>query len=76
MGFKSMYSFSNQFYNDIMMFVINLIPAKHNMSKDLYQPKKIVVGLKMDHEKIDAYEKNCMLFWKQHKDDTECMHYG
>jgi hypothetical protein len=57
MGFKSMYSFSNQFYNDIMMFVINLIPAKHNMSKDLYQPKKIVVGLKMDYEKIDAYEK-------------------
>jgi hypothetical protein len=20
--------------------------------------------------------KNCMLFWKEHKDDTECMHYG
>jgi hypothetical protein len=21
-------------------------------------------------------ERNCMLFWKEHKDDTECMHYG
>jgi hypothetical protein len=19
-------------------------------------------------------KKNCMLFWKEHKDDTECMH--
>jgi hypothetical protein len=29
----------------------------------------------MNYEKIDAYEK-CMLFWKEHKDDIECMHYG
>jgi hypothetical protein len=30
----------------------------------------------MDYEKIDAYEKNCVLFWKEHKDDIECMHCG
>jgi hypothetical protein len=30
----------------------------------------------MDYEKIDACEKNCMLFWKEHKADTECMHCG
>jgi hypothetical protein len=30
----------------------------------------------MNYEKIDACEKNCMLFWKEHKDDTECMHCG
>jgi hypothetical protein len=40
-----------------MKFVIDLILAKHNMPKDLYQSKKIVVGLKMDNEKIDACEK-------------------
>jgi hypothetical protein len=43
-------------------FVIVLIPVKHNMLKDLYQSKKIVAGLRMDYEKIDAREKNCMLF--------------
>jgi hypothetical protein len=21
-------------------------------------------------------KRNCILFWKEHKDDTECMHYG
>jgi hypothetical protein len=36
MGFKSKYNFSNQCYNNIMKFVIDLIPAKHNMLKDLY----------------------------------------
>jgi hypothetical protein len=36
MGIKSKYNFSNQCYNDIVKFIINLIPTKHNMLKDLY----------------------------------------
>jgi hypothetical protein len=44
MAFKSKYSFSNQCYNDIVKLIIDLILAKHNMSKDLYQSKKIVSG--------------------------------
>jgi hypothetical protein len=36
MGFKSKCNFSNQCYNDIMKLIINLILAKHNISKDLY----------------------------------------
>jgi hypothetical protein len=46
------------------------------MPKDLYQSKKIVASLGMNYEKIDACEKNCMFFWKEHKDDTKCMHCG
>jgi hypothetical protein len=30
----------------------------------------------MNYEKIDVCKKHCMLFWKKHKDDTECMHCG
>jgi hypothetical protein len=30
----------------------------------------------MNYEKIDVCEKNCMFLWKEHKDDTKCMHYG
>jgi hypothetical protein len=76
MGFKSKYSFSNQCYNNIVKFVIDLIPVKHNIPKDLYQSKKIMVDLRMDYKKIDACKKICILFWKEHKDDTECMHCG
>jgi hypothetical protein len=74
MVMKSKYNFSNQCYNNIVKLIIDLIPTKHNMPKDLYQSKKIVSGLGMNYEKIDVCEKNCMLFWKEHKDDTECMH--
>jgi hypothetical protein len=76
MAMKSKYNFQNQCYNDIVKLINDLIPMKHNMSKDLYQSKKIVSGPGMNYEKIDVYEKNCMLFWKKHKDDTECMHCG
>jgi hypothetical protein len=41
----SKYNFSNQFYNDIVQPIIDLISAKHIMSKDLYQSKKILAVL-------------------------------
>jgi hypothetical protein len=76
MGMKSKYNSLNQCYNDIMKLIIDLIPAKHNITKDLYQSKKIVVGLGMNYEKIDLCERNCMLFWNEHKDDIESIHCG
>jgi hypothetical protein len=36
MAMKSKYIFSNQCYNDIVKLIIDLIPMKHNMPKDLY----------------------------------------
>jgi hypothetical protein len=35
MEMESKYNFSNQCYNDIMKFIIDLIPVKHNMLEDL-----------------------------------------
>jgi hypothetical protein len=62
MVFKSKYNFSNQCYNDIVKLIIDLIPVKHNMLKDLYVSKKIMSGLRMNYEKIDVCKKNCILF--------------
>jgi hypothetical protein len=36
MVMKSKYNFSNQCYNNIVKLIIDLIPMKHNMPKDLY----------------------------------------
>jgi hypothetical protein len=59
---QNFYSISNQCYNDIVKLIIDLIPAKHNMLKDLYQSKKIVSSLRMNYEKIDACKKNAFCF--------------
>jgi hypothetical protein len=62
MAFKSKYNFLNQCYNDIVKLIIDLILAKHNMSKDLYQFKKIVSGLRVNYKKIDACKKIACCF--------------
>jgi hypothetical protein len=41
MAFKSMCSFSNKCYNNIMKLIIDLIPVKHNMPKDLYSLRRL-----------------------------------
>jgi hypothetical protein len=64
MGMKSKYNFSNQCYNNIVKLIIDLILAKHNMPKDLYQSKKIVVGLGVNYEKIDVCVKTACCFGK------------
>jgi hypothetical protein len=56
-GFKSKYNFLNQCYSDIVKLIIDLIPVKHNMQKDLYQSKKIVSDLGMNYEKNDACKR-------------------
>jgi hypothetical protein len=76
MAFKLKYIFLNYCYNDIIKLIIDLIPVKHSMMKELYQSKKIVYDLKMNYEEIDACEKNCVLFWNKYKDNTECQHCG
>jgi hypothetical protein len=61
-AFKSKYNISNQCYNDIMKLIIDLIPVKHNMPKELYQSKKIMSSLRMNYEKIDACKKIACYF--------------
>jgi hypothetical protein len=61
-GMNSKYNFSNQRYNDNVKLIIDVIVVKHNMTKDLYQSKKIVVGPGMNYEKTDVCERNFMLF--------------
>jgi hypothetical protein len=57
MAFKSKYNFSNKCSNDIMKLIIDPIPVKHNMLKDLYQFEKIMSDLRMNYKKIDVCEK-------------------
>jgi hypothetical protein len=62
MTFKSKYNFSNKCYNDSVKLIIDLIPVKHNILKELYQSKKIVFGLGMNYKKINACEKIACCF--------------
>jgi hypothetical protein len=74
MAMKTKYNFSNNCYNNIVKLIIDLLPPNHKMPENLYQSKKIVLGLGMNYEKIDACKNNCMLFRRDHENDTHYMH--
>jgi hypothetical protein len=74
MAMKSKYNVSNNCYNDIVKLIIDVSPPNHKMPENLYQSKKIVYHLGMNYEKFDACENNCMLFLRDHENDTYCMH--
>jgi hypothetical protein len=77
MGMKLNYNFLNQCYNNMMKLIINLIPAKHNMPKYLYQSKMIVTGLGMNYEKIDVCEKTaCHSRWSTRTIPNVCIAVG
>jgi hypothetical protein len=46
------------------------------MPKDMYQSKKLLSTLGMEYEKNDVSEDKCMLFYKEHKDETKCLKCG
>jgi hypothetical protein len=54
----------------------DVLPNPNKLPKDMYHSKKLVKGLGMDFEKIDVCQNRCMLFWKKHKDEKQCLKCG
>jgi hypothetical protein len=46
------------------------------MSFLIITSKKMLSALGMEYEKIDACKDNCMLFYKEHNNDTKCLKCG
>jgi hypothetical protein len=73
---KSKFTFSNKCYKELLSLFSNVLPSNHKMSKDMYQSKKFLSALGMEYEKIDMCKDNCMIFYKEHKNETKCLKCG
>jgi hypothetical protein len=76
MGIMSKFVFSNKCYKELLSLISDVLPSNHHMPKDMYWSKKLLSALDMEYEKIDVCDDNCMLFYKEHKDETKCLKYG
>jgi hypothetical protein len=70
---KSKFAFSNKCYKELLSLISDVLPNNHKMLKDIYQSKKLLSALVMEYKKIDACKDNCMLFYKEHKDEMKCL---
>jgi hypothetical protein len=73
---KSKFAFSNKCYKELLSLISDVLPNNHKMLKDIYQSKKLLSALVMEYKKIDACKDNCMLFYKEHKDEPKCLKCG
>jgi hypothetical protein len=51
MGIKSKFAFSNNCYKEFLNLISDVLPENHKMPKDMYQSKKLLLGLGMDYKK-------------------------
>jgi hypothetical protein len=70
---KSKFAFSNKCYKELLSLFSDVLPSNHKMPKDMYQPKKLLSALGMEYKKIDVCKDNCMMFYKEHKNEMKCL---
>jgi hypothetical protein len=73
---KSKFTFSNKCYKELLSLFSDVLSSNHKMSKDIYQSKKLLSALSMEYEKIDVCKDNCMIFYKEHKNEMKCLKCG
>ncbi|CAN1125381.1 hypothetical protein LINPERPRIM_LOCUS31644 [Linum perenne] len=73
---KCMNGLSNKAFNDILSTLRETLHEGDSLPKSSYEIKKLIRDLGLHYEKIDACENNCMLFWKNNKDEITCLECG
>jgi ferredoxin-like protein FixX len=76
MAIKSKDLFSNNYYNDLMKLISDILLKPHKVPRDMYQCKKMMSALGLKFEKIVICPNNCMLFWKEHANEKKCLECG
>jgi hypothetical protein len=68
---KSKFAFSNKCYKKLLSLISDVLPSNHKIPKDIYQSKKLLSALGMSYERTDVCKDNCIIFYKEHKNETK-----
>jgi hypothetical protein len=71
MSIKSKFFFSNNYYNELMKLIGDVLLNPNKLPKDMHHSKKLVKGHGMNYEKIDVCRNSCMIFCKEHKEENK-----
>ncbi|KAL8116598.1 hypothetical protein AgCh_022944 [Apium graveolens] len=70
--FKNRHHCRQKGFDELLELIGSVLPDKHTLPKKYSEVKNMVSGLNMGYEKIDAYENDCMLFYKTRADKLKC----
>jgi hypothetical protein len=73
---NSKFTFSNKCYKELLRLFNDVLPSNHKIPTDMYPSKKLLPSLSMEYEKINVCKDNCMIFYKEHKNEKKCLKCG
>jgi hypothetical protein len=68
---KFLYGWSNTSFNALLELLREAMPFL-NIPDTFNKTKSMIKDLGMDYKKIDACPNDCMIYWKDHENDTSC----
>jgi len=76
LNIKSESNMSDNCYNQILLFLKELLPEDAKLPVDYYRTKQMVAKLGLGYEKIDVCQTGCILYYKDNKDRRDCPKCG
>ena len=65
---------SNICFDEDIALMKKVLPKGNSCPANFDQVKRMLADLGLDHQKIDACVNNCILYYKDNKDEVECPH--
>ena len=69
---KCHFGWSNKSFDVLLKLLKDAFPKGETLPSSMTEARKIVDGIGLKYEKIDASPNDCMLFWKKNASATEC----
>ncbi|XP_019178174.1 PREDICTED: uncharacterized protein LOC109173401 [Ipomoea nil] len=69
---KVKYSWSDASFTDLLDLFAKMLPTDNVLPSSLYEAKRSLVALGMDYEKIHVCPNDCILYWKENANCTNC----
>ncbi|GKA47033.1 hypothetical protein Tco_0739916 [Tanacetum coccineum] len=76
LNLKGKYGASDKFFTELLGLIKKMLPAGNEMVEKTYQAKKVMRLMGSGYKKIHVCINNCLLYWKNDKDLTECRTCG
>ena len=58
--------------NGLLSLLGNVLPKDNNIPNSMYEAKKILWALGIEHERIHIFPNDCILYWKEFMDASKC----
>ena len=72
LNLKAEFNMTVNYYDRMVAIIKKMLPKDEKLVASFYASKKMVKGLGMGYEKIDACQNDCMIFYKENQDKSSC----